>query len=156
MTDLKASSPADNPILQYWEAIKSGQVVVGRKVRAQYKKLARDVLEAPGEYEYDADKANHAINFVEHYCKHSQGKLGGQPFILELWQKAATAALFGFVHKIDGTRKYRECILMVAAKMVSRLGAAPLLITCFLPMGSLGRRWSAWLPKEIKQKYSIS
>jgi len=116
MTDLKASSPADNPILQYWEAIKSGQVVVGRKVRAQYKKLARDVLEAPGEYEYDADKANHAINFVEHYCKHSQGKLGGQPFILELWQKAATAALFGFVHKIDGTRKYRECILMVARK----------------------------------------
>lgn len=117
MMDLKVSSPSgNNPILQYWEAIESGQAIVGRKVRTLYKKLARDVIEAPGEYEYDASKADHAINFVERYCKHSQGKMGGQPFVMELWQRAATAALFGFVHKIDGTRKYRECILMVARK----------------------------------------
>lgn len=117
MTDLKVSSPSENnPILQYWGAIESGQEIVGRKVRTLYKKLAKDVIEAPGEYEYDVSKADHAINFVERYCKHSQGKMGGQPFIMEPWQRAATAALFGFVHKIDGTRKYRECILMVARK----------------------------------------
>ncbi|WP_317188298.1 terminase large subunit domain-containing protein, partial [Escherichia coli] len=32
------------------------------------------------------------------------------------WQKAFLAASFGFVHKIDGTRKYREVLLIVARK----------------------------------------
>jgi phage terminase large subunit-like protein len=45
-----------------------------------------------------------------------KGKIGGKPFLLELWQKAMTAALFGFVHKIDNVRKYREFILIVARK----------------------------------------
>ena len=51
-----------------------------------------------------------------HYCRHSKGKAGGKPFILELWQKALVAAMFGFVHVIDGTRKYREVLLVVARK----------------------------------------
>ena len=42
--------------------------------------------------------------------------MGGQPFILELWQKALVAATFGIVHKITGLRKYREVLLMVARK----------------------------------------
>ncbi|HEY4543664.1 MAG TPA: terminase TerL endonuclease subunit, partial [Tissierellaceae bacterium] len=37
-------------------------------------------------------------------------------FILELWQKALVAATFGIVHKIDGTRKYQEVMLVVARK----------------------------------------
>src|SRR5690625_1220959 len=44
------------------------------------------------------------------------GEMGGKPFILELWQKAMTAALFGFIHKTEETRKYREFILIVARK----------------------------------------
>ena len=42
--------------------------------------------------------------------------MGGKPFILELWQKALVAATFGIVHKIDGTRKYQEVMLVVARK----------------------------------------
>ena len=42
--------------------------------------------------------------------------MGGKPFLLELWQKALVAATFGIVHKIDGTRKYQEVILIVARK----------------------------------------
>ena len=42
--------------------------------------------------------------------------MGGKPFILELWQKALIAATFGIVHKIDGTRKYQEVLLIVARK----------------------------------------
>ena len=61
-------------------------------------------------------RANHAIEFVENYCKHSKGKLGGKPFILELWQKALVAATFGIIHKISRLRKYREVMLMVARK----------------------------------------
>lgn len=105
-----------NPIIEYWEQIENGKVVVSKKVRRVYKKLVNDIENSESVYEYSEDKANHAIDFVEGFCKHSKGKLGGKAFKLELWQKAMTAALFGFVHKIDGIRKYREFILIVARK----------------------------------------
>ncbi len=105
-----------NPILEYWYKIKTKQVIVSDKVRRVYKKLVTDLSSTKGEWEYNAKRANHAIEFVENFCKHSKGKMGGKPFLLELWQKAMTAALFGFVHKIDGIRKYREFMLIVARK----------------------------------------
>ncbi|MBH0323366.1 terminase large subunit [Bacillus cereus] len=105
-----------NPILEYWYKIKNKQEIVSDKVRRVYKKLVTDIGSTKSEWEYNANRANHAIEFVENFCKHSKGKMGGKPFLLELWQKAMTAALFGFVHKIDGIRKYREFMLIVARK----------------------------------------
>lgn len=105
-----------NPILEYNAAIENGQVVVSKKVATVYRKLAQDVVNGCGDYAYKAKRANHAIEFIENYCRHSKGKAGGKPFILELWQKALVAAMFGFVHVIDGTRKYREVLLVVARK----------------------------------------
>jgi phage terminase large subunit-like protein len=105
-----------NPILEYWHQIESGQVTVSDKVRRVYKKLAADLNDPASVWEYSEKRANHAIAFIERYCKHSKGKMGGKPFVLELWQRAMTAALFGFIHKIDGTRKYREFVLIVARK----------------------------------------
>ncbi|WP_423408029.1 terminase large subunit [Heyndrickxia sp. MSNUG] len=105
-----------NPILEYWNKIDSGEEIVSIKVKAVYAELARLLNDSSSVWEYNAKRANHAIEFVENFCKHSKGKMGGKPFILELWQKAMTAALFGFVHKIDQTRKYREFILIVARK----------------------------------------
>src|SRR5690625_185695 len=105
-----------NPIVEYWNQIESGKVSVGYKIKRVYKKLVNDLDNLESEYEYDENKASHAIDFVEKFCKHSKGKMGGKPFKLELWQKAMTAALFGFIHKIDGIRKYREFMLIVARK----------------------------------------
>lgn len=105
-----------NPILLYWNKIESGEEIVSDKVRRIYKKLSSDILEGQEIYEYSADRANHAIEFIENFCKHSKGKWGGLPIELELWQQAFLAALFGFVHKIDGTRQYQEGLLIVARK----------------------------------------
>ena len=113
-----------NPIREYYKAILDGEVV-SNKVRRVYKKLVDDLDNKDSEWEYSPKKANHAIEFIENFCKHSKGKMGGKPFILELWQKAMVAALFGFVHKIDEVRKYREFVLIVARKNgKSALGSA--------------------------------
>lgn len=115
---------AYNPIKGYYQSILDGEVV-SEKVRKVYKKLVKDLEDNNSEWEYSPKHANHAIEFIENYCKHSKGKMGGKPFILELWQKAMVSALFGFIHKIDGTRKYREFILIVARKNgKSALGSA--------------------------------
>ncbi len=105
-----------NPIRLYYDEIISKKVTVSVKVKRVYQKLVQDLDDEMSEWEYDPKRANHAIEFVENFCKHSKGKMGGKPFIMELWQRAMTAALFGFVHKIDGVRKYREFILIVARK----------------------------------------
>ncbi|UPO88328.1 terminase large subunit [Niallia sp. Man26] len=107
---------AYNPIIDYYNKIESGEEIVGVKVRRIYKKLVDDIYDQGSEYEYSSKKANHAIEFIENYCKHSKGKWAGQNIELELWQKAFIAAIFGFIHKIDQTRKYREVFLVVARK----------------------------------------
>lgn len=103
-----------NPILEYYNAIKSGKEVVSLKVRKWYKKLAYDI-ENPDIYHYDNARANHILEFAENFCRHSKGKLGGQLVELELWEKAWLAATFGFVDD-DGIRKYTLSVLIVAKK----------------------------------------
>ena len=109
-----------NPIIEYFDWMeenrKNGKWVVSKKVYKVYKYNVKIISDADSEWEYDARRANHALEFIENYCRHSKGKLGGKPFILELWQKALIAAAFGIVHKIDCTRKYREVLLIVARK----------------------------------------
>lgn len=103
-----------NPILEYWNKIQSGEEVVCDKIRRTYKKIVYDI-ENPGEYFYSNKRANHIIEFFENYCRHSQGKDGGKKVILELWEKAMLATIFGFID-INGLRKYREAILIVGKK----------------------------------------
>jgi phage terminase large subunit-like protein len=105
----------NNWVLEYWKAIENGEVV-SRKVRKVYGDLARRIQNPTGQWIFDNHKANHAVDFIERYCKHSKGKWGGKPFILELWQKALVAATFGFVDKETGFRQYTEVLLIVARK----------------------------------------
>lgn len=116
MARAKKTADTENPILEYWKQISEKKVVVSAKVRAIYKKLVFDLTDTTTEYEYSQERAMHAINFIELYCKHSKGAWSGKSVILELWQKAAIAAAFGFIHKIDETRKYREIFLVVGRK----------------------------------------
>ncbi|KOS30606.1 terminase [Bacillus anthracis] len=105
-----------NPIIEYYSLIESGEEIVGYKVRRIYKKFVGDIYDQDCIYEYDSKRANHAIEFIENFCKHSKGKWGGKPIVFEVWQKAFIGSLFGFVHGIDGTRKYREVFFVVARK----------------------------------------
>lgn len=68
-----------NPIIEYWNKIDSGEEVVSNKVRRVYKKLVDDLHNQDSEYEYSPTRANHAIEFVENFCKHSKGEMGGKP-----------------------------------------------------------------------------
>lgn len=103
-----------NPIIEYWERIESGQEIVGQKVYKTYKKLAQD-MNAQREFYYSPARANHVIEFIENFCRHSKGKMGGKPVTLELWEKAALATVFGFID-IEGNREYRESVLIVGKK----------------------------------------
>lgn len=103
-----------NPILEYWDGIQSGKETVSAKIEKTYKKLVWDI-QNQSEFFYSPKRANHIIEFIENFCRHSKGKFGGKPVRLELWEKAMLATIFGFVD-IEGNRKYREAILIIGKK----------------------------------------
>jgi len=65
-----------------------------------------------GDCVFNEQTAATVIEFVETYCTHVKGALGGQPLRLEPWQKAVFANLYGWKHP-DGTRRYREAFVFV-------------------------------------------
>lgn len=103
-----------NPILEYWQEIQNKKVIVCDKLYRTYKKVIND-LNNPGEFFYSNKRANHIIEFIENFCRHSKGKMGGKPVILELWEKAMLATIFGFIN-IDGIRKYQFAELIIGKK----------------------------------------
>lgn len=108
--------PVDyNPILEYYNQIVNSEIVVSNKVRKTFEKIVFDLTDNTSEYYYSNKRANHVIEFIENFCRHSKGKMGGQKVVLELWEKAILASIFGFID-INGNRKYREAILIVGRK----------------------------------------
>ena len=129
----------NNPILQYWKEIENKNVVVPKKIYRTYKEIIDNIINNPqSEYEYSSDKADHAIEFIERYCKHSKGSMGGKPFIMELWQKALVASMFGIVDKVDGLRKYQEVVLVVGRKNGKSTLAAAVGLYLMIADGELG------------------
>lgn len=104
-----------NYIKAYWDEIEQGKVIVSKRVKKQYKKLIED-MKGKGKYIFDEEKANKPIKFIETFCKHSKGEWAGKPVLLDLFQKAYISALFGFVDRNTGLRRYKESMFYVARK----------------------------------------
>jgi len=127
-----------NPIREYWSKIESGQEIVSEKIYKTYKKLVYDLdHEDESEFFYSPKRANRIIEFIENFCRHSKGKMGGKPVILELWEKAMLAAIFGFID-IEGNRKYREALLIVGRKNGKSLIASAVGLYMLMADGEAG------------------
>lgn len=117
-------------IEEYYQYLLKNPEKACHKVLIAYKKLVQDLynpkqvsffneISEENEthtYIFNEEKGNRPIFFIEKYCKHSKGKWAGQDVKLELWQKAFIQALFGFVDKETGLRKYKKGALFVARK----------------------------------------
>lgn len=126
-----------NPIIEYHQLIESGKLVTSHKVKIQYRYIVW-LINNSKEYVYDEKKANKAIDFIETFCKHSKGSQAGKPFILELWQKAFVASIFGIVHVKTGKRKFKRATLIVARKNGKSTLAAAIGLYMFIMDGEMG------------------
>ena len=105
-----------NCIVQYNDLLERGEIPAGRRIKTIYARLAAESLQVGGKYAFDEEKANRPIEFIERFCRHSKGEWAGQPVRLELFQKAFIQALFGFVDRETGLRRYREAFFLVGRK----------------------------------------
>ena len=116
-----AKKSQDNWIYTYYQKVKDGSICVGEYIRLVLEYLIHG-LESK-EFFYDQKKANEAIEWIEAHGFHTEGRLAPGPLILELWEKAFIAALFGIVDK-DGLRQFREVVLIIGRKNGKSLLAA--------------------------------
>ncbi|AMC94222.1 hypothetical protein AOC36_09575 [Erysipelothrix larvae] len=140
-----------NPIYEYYQKILDGTEIVPRKVRITYWFIITNVLTSK-KFEYNEDLANHALDFIQTFCKHSKGEVGGKPFILELWQKALVAAMFGIVHRGTNIRKYRFVMFMVARKNGKSTLAAAISLYLLIADGEPGPEVYAVATKHAQAK----
>ena len=133
-----------NEIRRYYQAIKDGSVTVGKWVRLIYEYIIKGLED--GLFLFDQKKATAAIKFIENFCRHHEGVLARKKFRLELWQKAFVSAIFGIVDE-DGSRHFREVVLIVARKNGKTLMAAAIAACCAFIDGEYGGRIYFTAPK---------
>ena len=105
-----------NCIAAYNDLLQRREIPAGRRIKAVYARLAAESVQPGGKYTFDEEKANRPIEFIERFCRHSKGEWAGQPVRLELFQKAFIQALFGFVDRETGLRRFREAFFLVGRK----------------------------------------
>lgn len=102
-----------------------------------------DPFRTPGESWFDPDHAERAISFIEECCHHVEGDLAGKPFLLERWQKALVANLFGWLRKDRQgrtVRRYREVLLYLPRKQGKTPLAAAIALYVFFCDGEKGQQ----------------
>ena len=134
----------DNWIYSYYQGIKDGTYHVGRWVRLVYEYLIKGLED--GLFFYDAKKANHAIDYIETRCFHTEGDLAPSPIRLEVWQKALLSAVFGTV---DGEchRQFRELFLVEGRKNGKTKIASSIAKYMWMLEGGYGTRIFCVAPK---------
>ena len=85
-------------IVQYYNSIKAGEIIVGHELMLQLEKLIREIKDPiyqnVNKIKIDLEESEKRIRFIESECKHFEAPYAGKPFLLELFQKAFVEAIF--------------------------------------------------------------
>lgn len=135
----------DSYIFEYYQAIKEKRCIVSKWVEAVYEHIVKGIEN--GDFIFDEDKANHAVDWIEAHCFHTEGALAPGALKLELWQKAFISCVFGVCDATTGKRQFREIVLIVARKNGKTLLAAAIAKYVWYVDGGYGTRVYCIAPK---------
>lgn len=107
-------------VLQPWDQygldVLEGRVLVCRYTRLAVERHYRDLTDQVAKgLLWRPEMAKHGLAFFPKYCRHFEGKWGGQPVELAPWQAFWLAVELGW-YKTDGTRRFRTWYEEVARK----------------------------------------
>ncbi|HOH58553.1 MAG TPA: terminase large subunit [Bacilli bacterium] len=103
-----------NYLKEYYRQIQEGEILVGKELLTVLEGLIED-LNNP-RYTFDEKPGKIRIDFIETFCKHTKSPFNGEPFILELWEKAVLQVAYGFKMADTNLRRFNEVLLLVARK----------------------------------------
>lgn len=111
-------------VLEYYNEIKSGNIIAGRELTLQLEKIVLETsdinYQKKNNIKIDFDDSNKRISFIENKCKHFEAPFAGKPFMLELFQKAFIESIFA-IKIYDNelrryVRKYQDVLFLVGRK----------------------------------------
>lgn len=123
---------------RYLKAIRDGKIIVSQDVLTFYERLEAQQADKTYKYRFDLKLGNHAIEFIETFCRHYEGELAGQLIKLDLWQKAFIQTLFGWVDRKTKLRRFREFLLLVARKNGKSMLSACIMVYMLVADGEPG------------------
>lgn len=135
-------TPFANYIQEYHHRIQSGEIIVGKWIRLLYDKITAGLRD--GLFYFDDRKANRAIQFIENFCHHCEGR--NDLIKLELWQKATISIIFGIVDE-NGLRIFREVFLVMGRKNGKSLLASAIIAYVKYLDGEYGAKIYCLAPK---------
>ena len=135
-------TPFANHIQEYHRKMQTGEIVVGKWIRLLYDKVTANLRD--GVFFFDDRKANRAIDFIQTFCHHCEGR--DDLITLELWQKAAVCLIFGIVDE-NGLRIFREVFIVIGRKNGKSLFASAIIAYMVYLDGEYGARVYCLAPK---------
>lgn len=111
-------------IVEYYNLIKSGEIIVGREMMLQLEKVYLEVTDPIYQnlhhIKIEFEDSNKRIKFIETKCRHFEAPHAGKPFLLEIWQKAFIEAIFAikiYDEELERyVRKYKDILFLVGRK----------------------------------------
>lgn len=100
---------------RYLTAIYDGKIVTSVHMRRLADIMLPRFHEPYKDFHFDVKKALRPVQFIENFTCFPEGEKQGQPFELDIWQRAALELGFGFVDD-DGYRQFRQVLMMVGRK----------------------------------------
>lgn len=129
-------------ITEYYEKIQTGEVKVGKWIKLLYEQIVTGLRD--GLFLFDDAKAQKAIDFIQSFCHHCEGR--NDLIVLELWQRALVSLIFGIVDE-NGVRVFREVFVVMGRKNgKSLLASAIIAYTVYLD-GEYGAKVYCLAPK---------
>lgn len=129
-------------ITEYYEKIQAGEIRVGKWIKLLYEQIVSGLRD--GLFLFDAEQARRAIDFIQSFCHHCEGR--DDLIILELWQRALVSLIFGIVDE-NGVRVFREVFVVMGRKNgKSLLASAIIAYTVYLD-GEYGAKVYCLAPK---------
>lgn len=93
---------------RYIADVVSGKQVTSKLVRLACKRHLDDLANGHlRDLRFSQGRADHIIQFIETFCRHSQGKWAAQEVLLEPWQCAMFSLLYGWEYISTGRRRFR-------------------------------------------------
>ena len=95
-----------NFIEEYIDKIKTGEIIVGKKVKQLYLKIIEPIIKDEHPiYYFNEKEGSRFIKFAEGFCRQSKGEWAGKLLVLLLFQKAKYQCIFGILRRDDKDRK---------------------------------------------------
>jgi len=113
---------------QYARDVVAGKILASKFTIAACARHLNDLQKTDFRYEFNELKANHPCKFIEK-LPHIKGKWAGKTLKLEPWQCFIVCAVFGWIRKDTGKRRFRTVYTEVPRKNAKALAIDTLIPT---------------------------